>query len=59
MNIVETDGVKYVTLEDFLDLEREHEDLENAHEDKCDECEKLEEKLNKISDAVESLWEMV
>jgi hypothetical protein len=55
MNIIEIDGVEYVTAEDFRELEREYEELEDALGEKCDEC----EKLNKISDAAESLWKMV
>jgi hypothetical protein len=59
MNIVEIDGVEYVAAEDFRELEREVEILEDALGDKCTECGNLEEELEKIKDAVEALWGMV
>ena len=59
MNIVEIDGVEYVTADDFRDVEREVEKLEHALGDKCIACDELEYELEKIKVAIEALWKMV
>ena len=59
MNIVEIDGVEYVTAEDFRELEKVHNMRNRMYEQLLEDHDILEDDLEKLTQAINELWRMV